>query len=74
MVDVSGKTSDGCTYEADYRPAASTGRVHWSATFRRNGDYAGMRHGCVHDMRDVDTAGVDEAVKIDIDATWTQAT
>ncbi|HEY0198739.1 MAG TPA: TonB-dependent receptor [Rhodanobacter sp.] len=73
MADVSGKTSNGCTYEGDYRSTVA-GRVHWSATFRRNGDYAGMRHGCVHDMRDIDTAGVDEAVKVDIESTWTQAT
>jgi hypothetical protein len=37
MANVSGKTSNGCTYEADYHPA-SAGRVNWSATFRHNGD------------------------------------
>ena len=73
MADVSGKTSNGCTYEGDYH-AASAGRVHWSATFRHNGDYAGMRHGCVHDMLGVDTASVADAVKLDIEAIWTQAT
>jgi hypothetical protein len=73
MVDVTGKTSNGCTYEGDYRQESS-GRVHWSATFRRNGDYAGMRHGCVHGMRDIDSAGVDAAVKVDIESIWTQAT
>ena len=73
MATVSGKTSNGSTYEGDYHPA-SAGRVHWSATFRHNGDYAGMRHGCVHDMLGVDTASVDDAIKLDIEATWTQAT
>ncbi|MBB6245017.1 TonB-dependent receptor [Rhodanobacter sp. A1T4] len=73
MVNVSGKTSNGCTYEGDYRPA-SAGRVNWSATFRHNGDYAGMRHGCVHDMLGVDPIGIDDAVKVDIESTWTQAT
>jgi len=33
-----------------------------------------MRHGCVHDMLGVDTASVDDAIKLDIEATWTQAT
>ncbi|HEY8681724.1 MAG TPA: TonB-dependent receptor [Rhodanobacter sp.] len=73
MLDVSGKTSNGCTYEGEYQPARG-GRVHWSATFRRNGDYAGMRHGCVHGMLDADAASVDAAVKLDIETTWTQAT
>lgn len=73
MGTVSGKTSNAFTYEAEYHPA-SAGRVRWSATFRHKGDYAGMRHGCLHDMRDVDTASVDEAIKLDIESTWTQAT
>jgi hypothetical protein len=33
-----------------------------------------MRHGCVHDMLGVDTARIDDAVKLDIESTWTQAT
>ncbi len=73
MVDISGKTSNGCTYEGNYRPA-SAGRVQWSATFRRNGDYAGMRHGCIHGMDGVDEADVDAAVQLDIESIWTQVT
>ncbi len=42
MGNVSGKTGNGFTYEGDYQPP-SAGRVHWTATFRHNGDYAGMR-------------------------------
>ena len=72
MADISGKTSNGFTYEGDYQ-LPSAGRVHWSVTFRRNGDFAGMRHGCVHGMQDVDGAGLEEAVKRDIEAVWTQA-
>jgi hypothetical protein len=73
MVDVTGKTSNGCTYEGDYRPG-SAGRVHWSVTFRRNGDYAGMRHGIVHGMQGIDTAIVDAAVHGDIESIWTRVT
>lgn len=72
MSDVSGKTSNGFTYEGDYQPA-SAGRVNWTATFRHNGDYAGMRHGCVHGMLGVPAAVVDDAVKSDIESTWTDA-
>jgi hypothetical protein len=72
MGNVSGKTSNGFTYEADYQPP-SAGRVHWTATFRHDGDFAGMRHGCVHGMHDVPAAAVDDAVKVDIDSIWTNA-
>jgi hypothetical protein len=72
MSNVSGKTSNGFTYEGDYQPA-SAGRINWTATFRHNGDYAGMRHGCVHGMLDVPTTAVDDAVKGDIESTWTGA-
>ena len=72
MSNVSGKTSNGFTYEADYQPA-SAGRVNWTATFRHDGNFAGMRHGRVHDMLGISTADVDEAVKGDIESTWTNA-
>lgn len=72
MGDVCGTTSNGFTYEANYQPA-SAGRVNWTATFRHNGDYAGMRHGCVHDMFELPEASVDVAVKADIESTWTDA-
>jgi hypothetical protein len=72
MSSISGKTSNGFTYEGDHHPA-SAGRVNWTATFRRNGDFAGMRHGLVHDMLGVPEAEVDAAVKIDIESTWTDA-
>src|SRR5665213_2345392 len=42
MADVTGKTSNGFAYEGDYQ-LPSAGRVHWSVTFRHNGDFAGIR-------------------------------
>ncbi|MFA6230864.1 MAG: TonB-dependent receptor [Rhodanobacter sp.] len=72
MADIAGKTSNGFTYEGDYQ-LPSAGRVHWSVTFRHDNDFAGMRHGCVHGMQDVPTAGLEAAVKLDIEQVWTQS-
>ena len=72
MADISGKASNGFTYEGDYQ-LPSAGRVHWSVTFRHNGDFAGMRHGCVHGMQDMHGEALEEAVKRDIEAAWTEA-
>ena len=72
MTHVSGKTSNGFTYEGDYQPP-SAGRVHWTATYRHDGNYAGMRHGCVHGVLELASAGVDATVKADIESTWTEA-
>jgi len=72
MSTVSGKTRNGFAYEGDYHPA-SAGRINWTATFRHNGDYAGMRHGCVHGMLDIPVSAIDGAVKGDIESTWTDA-
>lgn len=70
MADISGKTSNGFAYEGAYQ-VPSAGRVHWSVTFRHDGDFAGMRHGCVHGMQGVDAARLEDAVKRDIESTWT---
>ncbi len=72
MTDISGKTSNGFAYEGNYHPP-SAGRVHWSVTFRHNGDFAGMRHGCVHGVQDTQPAALDEAVMRDIESAWTLA-
>jgi hypothetical protein len=72
MTSVSGKTSNGFTYEGDYEHAKS-GRVTWTATYRRGGDFFGMRHGRIHELLDVPPAEVDAAVKIDIESTWIQS-
>ena len=70
MPDVSGETSNGFAYEGDYQlPRA--GRVLWSVTFRHNGDFAGIRHGCVYGMQDMQAAGLEDAVKRDIESVWT---
>ena len=73
MGTVSGKTKNGFTYEGDYEQA-SAGRIVWTATFRRDGDYAGVRHGRMFDMQSVAPAALDDLVKADIEATWTDAT
>lgn len=71
MTSVSGKTKNGFTYEGDYEQATS-GRVTWTATYRRSGNFYGMRHGRVNDLTGVSVSDVDDAVRDDIDATWTQ--
>jgi hypothetical protein len=73
MTTVSGKTKNGFTYEGDYEQA-SAGRIVWTATFRRDGDYAGMRHGRMFDMQGVAPEALDDLVKADIQSTWTDAT
>lgn len=72
MTEISGNTSNGFAYEGDYQPP-SAGRVLWSVTFRHDGDFAGMRHGCVSDMQDIPVAGLEDAVKGDIESVWTQS-
>ncbi len=73
MTMISGTTRNGATYEGEYEQA-NAGRIRWTATFRRNGEYAGMRHGHMHALQDVAPADVDDRVKRDIDSIWTDAT
>ena len=73
MTALSGETQNGFTYEADYE-SASGGRILWSATFRRDGAYAGVRHGRLQDMQDVAASSVSDSVKASIESTWTNAT
>ena len=72
MSNVTGKTSNGCTYEGDHHPASS-GRVNWTATYRRDGTFAGIRHGLVHDMLGASDDAVDAAVKSDMESVWTDS-
>lgn len=72
MTHVSGKTKNGFSYEGDYEPAG-TGRVQWNATYRRDGDFAGIRHGQLRDMQDLPAAAVDDAVKAGIESAWMDA-
>lgn len=72
MANVSGKTENGFTYEAEYEQARS-GRVNWTATYRRGGDFCGMRHGRIEESVDTPTAQVDAVVKSDIEDTWVRS-
>ncbi len=72
MAHVAGTTSNGFTFEGDYQLPGG-GRVHWSVTFRHDGDFAGMRHGTLHGMQDIDAVELEEAVKQDIESVWTQS-
>ena len=73
MTTLSGTTRNGFTYEAEYE-VASGGRVLWSATFRSDGDYAGVRHGRLLEMTDVAPDMLDEQVRTNIESTWASAT
>lgn len=73
ITTLSGTTRNGFTYEGDYE-SASGGRILWNATFRHEGNYAGMRHGHLHDMQGVVAATANDLVKASIESTWTDAT
>jgi hypothetical protein len=72
MPSVSGKTANGFTYEGDYEQASS-GRITWTATYRRGGDFFGMRHGRIIESPDVPSAEIGAVVKNDIESTWVQS-
>lgn len=72
MADVSGMTSNGFAYEGEYQ-LPSSGRVQWSVTFRHNGDFAGIRHGCVRGLQDAHANELEGAVKRDIESVWTMS-
>jgi hypothetical protein len=72
MTAVSGQTTNGFTYEGEYEHAKS-GRVTWTATYRRSGVLFGMRHGRINELQGVPVPEVDTAVKDDIEHTWTQS-
>lgn len=72
MAHVSGKTKNGFTYEGDYE-SAGAGRVQWNATYRRDGDFAGIRHGQLRGLQDLAATETDDAVKVDIESIWTNA-
>ena len=71
MTSVTGKTKNGFTYEGDYEQANSD-RITWTATYRRSGHFYGMRHGRINELFGVPDAELDEAVRDDIESTWTQ--
>jgi len=69
MVDLSGKTANGYTYEGVYE-GANPDRVIWSATYRRDGVFFGMRHGRINGLHSIPADEVDDVVKDDIEHTW----
>lgn len=73
MTTVSGKSANGFTYEGDYQHASS-GRVTWTATYRRSGVLFGMRHGRINELQGVPVLEVDTAVKDDIEHTLAKTT
>ncbi|MHA6203525.1 TonB-dependent receptor [Dyella soli] len=72
MTSISGKTTNGFTYEGDYEHA-SADRVTWAATYRRSGVFFGMRHGRINELMGVPAGEVNEAVQDDIELAWVQS-
>ena len=72
MTSVSGKTTNGFTYEGEYEHSNSD-RVMWTATYRRSGVFFGMRHGRISELLGVPIVEIAEAVKDDIEFTWVQS-
>ncbi|MGO4502942.1 MULTISPECIES: TonB-dependent receptor [unclassified Dyella] len=72
MTSISGKTTNGFTYEGDYEHA-NPDRVTWTAIFRRSGVFFGMRHGRVSELTGVPAGEISEAVQDDIEFVWVQA-
>ena len=71
MTSISGKTTNGFTYEGDYE-RANPDRVTWTATFRRSGIFSGMRHGRINELLGVPDGEINEAVQDDIEFAWVQ--
>jgi hypothetical protein len=71
MASVSGKTTNGFTYEGNYENA-NPDRVIWTATYRRSGVFMGMRHGRVNGLHSIPVGEIDDVVKDDIELTWVQ--
>lgn len=69
MYDLSGVTSNGFNYTAQY-DAAGLDSVIWAATFRKNGIYRGMRHGRIFEASKLSIPDVKLAVMDDIEDIW----
>ncbi|MGO4703994.1 TonB-dependent receptor [Dyella sp. 2RAB6] len=69
MYDLSGITSNGFDYTAQYDSAALNSVV-WAATFRKDGIYRGMRHGRVFDVSNLSSPDIKLAVMDDIENIW----
>ncbi|KLD65872.1 hypothetical protein [Dyella japonica] len=69
MAEVAGMTSNGFNYTAEYLGAVHDS-VYWSATFRLNGIYRGMRHGRVFEVSELSSTELQVAIQDDIEDTW----
>ncbi|MDQ6647241.1 MAG: TonB-dependent receptor [Pseudomonadota bacterium] len=69
MSSVTGTTTNAFSYEGDYAVGAR-GRVTWSATYRKEGAFFGMRNGQLEQMQDASSEDVDLAVKEAIELRW----
>lgn len=72
MSTVTGKTNNAFTYEGDYE-LNIRGRVDWTATYRKDGAFHGMRNGRLENMADVTPTDCDVAVRNAIERKWTDA-
>ena len=70
MSNVTGKTRNAFTYEGDYE-VGSRGRLDWTATYRKDGAFYGMRNGRLENMAEVLPADCDAAVRQAIESKWT---
>lgn len=71
MASVSGKTTNGYTYEGEYQQAHAD-RITWAATYRLRGIFFGMRHGRINELLGIPADEVDDVVKDAIELTWVQ--
>lgn len=72
MTNISGKTTNGFMYEGEYELTRAD-RVRWSATYRRDGIFFGMRHGEINELSGVSPKEVQQAVMDDIEFVWTRS-
>jgi len=72
MTNISGKTTNGFTYEGEYE-LIHADRVKWSATYRRDGIFFGMRHGGINELLGVSPGEVQQVVMDDIEFAWTRS-
>jgi hypothetical protein len=72
MTNISGKTTNGFTYDGDYE-LTRLDRVRWSATYRRDGIFFGMRHGGINELLGASLNELREAVMEDIELVWVRS-
>lgn len=70
MSTITGKTHNDFTYEGDY-DLAGRGRLNWTATYRKDGAFCGMRNGRLENMAALTSDDCDAAVRRAIETKWT---